>query len=512
MKPIFNSVKVNRPKRNLIDLTHEKKLTTDFGKLVPVYTQQVIPGDSFKVNIEFLVRLMPMLAPVMHRANIFVHHFFVPYRLVWDNWNEFITGGVDGLSAPVHPTVSLSSVNWQDFKEGELADYMGLPTVDGEPTTGYTVSSLWFRAYQLIYNEFYRDQTISTEISVPKTDGDDSAESQLFKMRYRTWEKDYFTSALPWTQRGGDVHLPLGIEADDINYADQSTIRQASGANPTADQALNAGLTGHTVLTGSTNGAMRVENIESIEAGSITVNALRQAIALQQWLEKNARGGSRYIEQILMHFGVKSSDARLQRPEYLGGGKSPIVISEVLNTTGTATAAQGAMAGHGIAVNGWNGFKKFFEEHGVIISIMSVTPRSQYHQGIPKDFLKLDKLDHYWPSFAHLGEQEILNEELYFNPDDLALDNEKVFGYTPRYAEYKYQRSSIHGAFRSSLRFWTMARTFANLPGLSPGFLHITPEDAADIFAVEEGDKILVQALNDVKALRPMPVFGTPMI
>lgn len=506
---LFNQIRVKRPGRNAFNLSHEKKLTMNMGELVPIYMQEVVPGDKFNVNTETFVRLSPMLAPVMHRVNLYTHFFFVPWRLVWSNWETFITGGPDGTSVPSFPQIILNATTKPYFLPGLLPDYMGLPNVDAAATISPDIkfNALPFRAYQKIYNEYYRDQNLSIPVDVPIDDAVPNTVN-LITMRKRAWEKDYFTSALPWAQRGGEVELPT-----DIQYRKPGIIKQtAAGETPAPDGSLfksigAGGLTGYSSATGTGGTPAYLDNIESL---GITVNDLRRSVRLQEWLEKNARGGARYIEQILSHFGVKSSDARLQRPEFLGGSKQPIVISEVLATFNNAETPGGQMYGHGVSAGGGHGFNRFFEEHGVILGIMSVLPRTNYQQGVPKLFTKLDKFDYYYPEFANLGEQEIKLEELYFDPVT-QTDNKKTFGYTPRYAEYKFNPGTCHGDFRNTLDFWHMGRKFSAAPALNEQFVMSDP--TTRIWAVEDtSQKLYVQLYNQVKAVRPMPHFGTPTL
>jgi len=509
---IFNQIQIKKPKSNLFDLSHERKLSFNMGELVPIMLEEIVPGDNFKVSSEIFIRLAPMLAPIMHRVNVYTHYFFVPNRIVWDDWKSFITGGEDGTDTHVFPRLTISESRKTDFNKGKLSDYFGIPITDGATiaTDAQYISALPYRAYAEIWNEYYRDQTLQEKIEYSKASGllDATEQLKLINIQTRAWEKDYFTSALPWPQRGADVTLPV-----QFNYKDSSEVFQAGGG--AASGALTASTPTNDLLADGVNA--RIENLEE-NATSVTINELRNATRLQEWLEKNARAGSRYIEQILSHFGVKSSDARLQRPEYLGGGKNPVVISEVLNQAGegpTGTQASlapvGEMYGHGVSVGKNNAFRKSFEEHGYIIGIMSVLPRTTYQQGIERLWSKTDKLDYYWPEFAHLGEQEILNKELYLNWDSIS-DGNNTFGYTPRYAEYKYKQSTVHGDFRDNLKYWHMGRTFDDAPALNEDFIKSDPTH--DIFAVTDPtiDKLYCQVYNKVKAIRPMPYYGTPYL
>jgi hypothetical protein len=321
-------------------------------------------------------------------------------------------------------------------------------------------------------------------------------------IRNRAWEHDYFTSALPFAQKGAAVDIPLGVIDQNVLVKSNSAANQVLTSTPT-----NQNIQSETgVFTPFPNTLFAAT--EGIELEPTTINDLRRAFKLQEWLEKNARGGTRYVESILAHFGVRSSDARLQRPEYITGSKSPIVISEVLNTTGIdGELPQGNMAGHGISVAGGNDGTYYCEEHGYIIGIMSILPKPSYSQGIPKHFLKAHPLDYYWPSFANIGEQPIENQELYA----YTANAQDTFGYTPRYAEYKYLQNRIAGDFRTTLNYWTLSREFATQPALNQQFIECNPEDTDRIFAVQDGtDPIYVQVVNKIYARRKMPVYGTP--
>lgn len=504
---MFTKVKITRPKGNAFDLSHEKKLSCNMGNLVPILIQEVVPGDRFKnYGTEALVRFAPMVAPVMHRINVFTHYFFVPNRLVYEDWEKFITGGETGNDMPAFPKITFNEANRGHLASGNLADYFGIPTVaTGDPaiTRDLSVSALPFRAYQLIYNEYYRDQNLTPKIAITKNGTVDSVESNLLlTMRKRAWEKDYFTSALPWSQRGNEVGIP-----NSVNYLDQAQITY--NGQPTVN--------GDTLGVRSGDGKLKAETqnlalgIENIDTNEILVNDLRRAVRLQEWLEKNARAGSRYIEQILSHFGVASSDARLQRPEFLAGGKNPVVISEVLSTFNNTEVAGATMYGHGVSSGAMAQFNRSFEEHGYIIGILSVLPKTAYSQGVDKSYLKFDKFDYFWPEFAQLGEQPILNKELY-QPWHGPSTEDQTFGYTPRYAEYKYKPSTVHGEFRKTLDFWHMGRTFTALPALNTAFIEADPTHRIFADTVESDHKLYIQLYNNLKAIRPMPRFNTPTI
>lgn len=521
---IFSKVAMPRPQTNTFDLSHDRKFSGKIGELMPISVMEVVPGDKFNIKATNMTRFAPLITPIMHKASVYCHFFFVPNRILWPNWENFISGGEDGLADPTFPTVNLTIPT--QYGTQTLADYLGLPT--GNQIQN--VSALPFAAYQKIYQDYYRDENLIPKTDVTVTDGTQSNLDtiELSEMKKRAWQHDYFTSALPWTQRGPEATIPLGGTAP-ITYV-------AGASNsfkdyPNGNTINNADFTGASSIKTTGGGAMyadlptqtflNLDNSDSLSADlsnatASSINDLRRAFRLQEWLERNARGGARYIEIITAHFGVRSSDARLQRPEFLGGSSTPITISEVLQTSNTAGATgadatpQGNMAGHGVSVGSSNYVSYRAEEHGYIVGIMSVMPKTAYQQGVPKHWKKLDKFDYYWPSFANIGEQPIYNEELYHqnNPDDA-----EVFGYTPRYAEYKYIPSTVHGTFRSSLDFWHMGRIFATKPTLNADFIECDSTEVERVFNVPSGEEHLYVYLhNEVKATRLMPYYGTPTI
>lgn len=506
---IFQQQRMNKPPMSAFDLSREQKLSCQMGELVPTYLEEVLPGDQFRVKTETLVRFAPMLAPIMHRVDVFLHYFFVPNRIIWDEWEEFISGDQDGQytsgeTAPVMPRLAASSTfNSSNALRKKLSDYLGLPvnqTLSGTNATELLVSRLPFYAYTAIWNEYYRDPNIHDEVPLDTSTGDN------LQLKYRSWEKDYFTSALPFVQRGAAIGVPI-----DYEYADNTLIYDLTGNPVSTTIGLSAQATTGKLIDDSNTDELQVRNLAN-DVFDFQINELRRASALQRWLEKQALGGYRYIETIFSHFGVKSSDKRLQRPEYLGGGKIPIMVSEVLNTSSTTTEPQGNMSGHGISMGETMSFQTQIEEHGYIMGIMSIMPKPAYYQGIDKHWLRQDKFDYYWPELANLGEQEVKNIELYVENDSGI--NQQTFGYQQRYAEYKYGKSTVHGDFRNTLDYWHLGRKFATRPQLNETFLEVNPSDdyITNIFAVETGDNIWVQLYHDVKARRPMPYFANPQL
>jgi len=370
-----------------------------------------------------------------------------------------------------------------------------------------------------------RDQNLVTAIDYKLVDGNNSVTgtqlTNLLTLRKRAWEHDYFTASLPFAQKGPAVDIPLGdvvLKTDwELNlngkypaFQNMSDVAQSSGAISASQDLYNAVQT-PSISNGATNPTNKplVYNPNgSLETQPTTINELRRAFKLQEWLERNARGGTRYVENILAHFGVKSSDARLQRPEYITGTKSPVVISEVLNTTGTTgQLPQGNMAGHGVSVTGGKYGNYYCEEHGWIIGIMSVMPKTAYQQGLPKMFQKLDNLDYFWPSFANIGEQAVQESEIYIDSNTPT----NTFGYVPRYAEYKYMPSRVAGDFRTTLDYWHLGRKFATKPVLNQTFIECDPAVTKRIFAVTSTqDSLYCHIYHKIMAVRPMPKFGTP--
>lgn len=535
----FSTVELRRPERSTFDLSHERKLSTRMGKLTPIFISEVIPNDTFICSSEVMMRLAPLIAPIMHRVNVFVHFFFVPNRLLWEpeEWETFIGGGRLGVDSPPIPPYAtiqyILSRNDDLLEKGSLADYLGIPRIaDGAAATwaNRRLDLMPFAAYYRCWYDYYRDRNFVQDTDyLPMASGaqtDDDLVTEIMSIRNRAWQHDYFTSALPFTQRGAEVLMPLDGTGT-VTYLSQSRIKDTAGNNSTIGGLVGTGASPGLLNIQKTSASDpgiggRIENIDSVELTSsdVSINDLRRAVALQQWLERNALAGSRINETIMAHFGRRTSDARLQRAEYLGGGKVKVQISEVVTTAfsqdaDTNTVPAGNMAGHGISFGSTNGFKRNFEEWGFVVGIMSVMPTSAYMQGVPRMFTnRQDFLSYPWPSFAHLGEQEVYDSEIYFDPTSYPAygTTQPVFGYQSRYADWKYIPSTVHGDFREDLDFWHLARRFDSQPVLSAEFN--TFEDVLQdrVFAVSGVDTLWCLIYNNCKVVRSLPYFGTPML
>lgn len=494
-------------KRSKHSLSHYKLLSCDMGELVPCGLVEVLPGDTIQHATSALIRATPLLSPVMHPVSVRVHHWYVPFRLIWNDWEDFITGGPDGLNASVFPTITIGGGSGAAV--GSLADYLGVPTA----VNNIEVSALPFRAYATIWNEFYRDSDLQSELVVSKASGADSTTSTV--LQNCAWEKDYFTSARPWEQKGPAITVPLGTRADvkgiGVGTADSAgaqTWKETGGATQTGVNSFGTP-TGadNFFIKGTAAGAGAYPDIyaDLSTASAVTVNVLREALALQRFEEARARYGSRYTEY-LRYLHVRPSDARLQRPEYLGGGKQTIQFSEVLQTA-EGTNSVGTLRGHGIGAMRSNRYRRFFEEHGYVMSFISVRPKTIYSQGLPRTFNRRVKEDFWQKELQMIGQQEVLNKELYAAH---ATPN-GTFGYQDRYDEYRRIESTIAGEFRTTdADFWHMARIFGSTPALNSDFVKCVPTERT--FAVPSKDVLYVMANHSIQARRIINASGQSSI
>lgn len=504
-------------KRSKHSLSHFRNLSCDQGQLVPIGLTPVLPGDTFQQATSLLVRTSPLLTPVMHPVHVRIHHWFVPLRLIWDNFQNFITGGLDGNDATVAPyvTINTGAAPWNTV--GELSDHLGVP-----PTVGnaLTVSALPFRAYQLIFREWYQDQDLVTPPTISKGDGADTTTTLL--LQNVAWEKDYFTSSRPWTQKGPAVSLPLGTRANvhGIGARNQTwaagpvTVYQAGSASSTnyANYKDIDPANANTLFDVEKDAATGSPNIyaDLSTATGATINQLRHALAIQRYEEARARYGSRYTEYF-RYLGVRSSDARLQRPEYLGGGKQTIQFSEVLQTSpttsGTPNTGVGAMLGHGIGAVRSNRYRRFFEEHGYVVTLLSVLPKTMYVNGLPRHWSYSAKEDYWQKELEHIGQQAVLNQETYLAHSAPGT----TFGYQDRYDEYRRQESTVHGLFRTTLNTWHMGRIFSSDTSLNSTFVQSSP--TSRIYqAHSANDELLIMAMHSIQARRMVCKIGTSSI
>lgn len=500
MAKLFEQIRALRPGKSVFDLSYEKKLTCDMGELIPVQCDEVVPGDIWDVGYEAIFRCLPLAAPLLHPIYITVHSFFVPYRVLGDDDNvafdfeTFITGGSAGTDTSTVPTWNVTTNT-----EGSLWDYLGFPL--GVDAAGARPNAWPQYAYNMIWNWYYRDQNIDTELDI--TSNED--------IQYARWEKDYFTSARPWQQLGtspaitGDI---TGSGVDTVIYG------ETTGSGTTGNMQIAGALASDPLVIGGSPLAGSEDLRFSATAGEVglevsgwDIEDFRLNVSIQRWLERNARSGYRYTEFLQSHFGVGANlDARLDRPEYLGGAKQWLVVSEVLQTSETGTTPQGTLVGHGISVGSNHLYKKRFDEFGLVMSLMCIRPKTLYHEGIDRQWLRETRYDFYFPEFAGLSEQPVLERELYCSGTQ--SHHETVFGYQGRYDEMRYKRSFVCGDMHADYDHWHCCRQLGGRPTLNSTFIKCDPRDDWKAATAEDG--FMVSFGNRIRAIRPMPMLAEP--
>jgi len=505
--------------RSKFSMQKTLKTTFDSGFLVPIMCEEVLPGDTFNTNVTMFGRLATPIFPVMDNLHLDSFFFFVPNRLVWSNWVKFMgqqDNPADSISYSIPQQVSPTG----GYAIGSLQDYFGLPTV-GQVGNSNTVShsALPTRAYNLIFNQWFRDQNLQNSVTVDTGDGPDANASTNYTLLRRGKRHDYFTSALPWPQKGGTaVTLPLGTSAPIKANGNDGTVLMIDTNNGARAMSGIDGQGGVFIKSGNPASPNTPLYADLSAATAATINQLRQSFQIQKLLERDARGGTRYTEIIRSHFGVASPDARLQRPEYLGGGSTNISISPIAQNSATglsgSTTPIGNLAAFGTFLGKGHGFSQSFVEHGYVIGLISVRADLTYQQGLRRHWSRSTRYDYYFPAFATLGEQSVLNKEIYVT-GNTTQDNQ-VFGYQERWAEYRYNPSEITGLFRSTasgtIDPWHYSQKFTSLPTLNTTFIQDTPPLARNLAvgASANGQQLLLDAFFTTTAARPMPMYSVP--
>lgn len=493
-------------KRSKFSLSNYKVLSCDGGYLVPVGLEEVLPGDVFQHRVRGLIRAAPMIVPVMHQVDARLHTWFVPFRLIWPEFEDFITGGPDGEDATVPPTIALTYTNPTTGTNiiGQLPDYLGVP-----PGLALTVSALPFRAYNLIWNLNYRDQDLQTARALSTASGVDA--TTAVDLARICWEKDNYTSARLEAQKGAALQLPLGDQAPIVGlglYGDTSThdiqnqaVRETDGGTPTYPFAQPTNTAARIAIQQTDGGATASPMVYADLSAATGVDAitLREFFALQRFQEARSRYGSEYVDY-LRFLGVRPEDARLQRPEYLGGGKVPMQFSEVLQTAPNEgdESFTGSLAGHGIAGARANRYRRFFSEHGFVITLLSIRPRTMYVDGLRRLWSRTTREQFYQRELEHIGQQEILNKEIkagHASPNG-------TFGYSDRYYEYRGTENTVAGEMRDTLNYWHMAREFSGDPALNSAFVTCTPTDRVFAGSAELIDQYYCMIHHSLQARR----------
>lgn len=519
VKSIFNSVELVRPNSNLFNMSYGHSLSGRIGELMVCCMQETVPGDTWRIGGDCLVRFAPMITPVMAKFNAFIHYFYVPNRTVWPNWSEFISPQDPTATPPAHPYFTPAAGLSAD--QTKHLDNMRVPPWSGGAGVSNEINALPFMAFQKIYNEYYRDENLIAALDTQLANGS-NAVGILATLRKRAFAHDMHTSALPWTQKGEPIDLPLGdVAVKDWPLSppmDPPYMRKfGDGTNVTPGNLGTGNAAPDWIQTSgdptSIANAIVYDPMGTLTVQPTTVNDLRRAEAIQEMLELDARGGTRYNETIKAHFGEDIGDATIQRAEYIVGTKTPVVISEVLNTTGTTgQLPQGNMAGHGMAAGGGTLAQYHCSEHGWIIGVMSVIPEPVYMWGLPRWTHYNDRYDYYWPKLANIGEAAMENREVMA----YVANSDGTFGYNPQYYNLKAASNVISGTFfRGAGLPWHVGRNFSRATAvpLNQEFVEVDYADFERIFAVGGGaDHLFIEVWNKMFARRLMPVYGTPQL
>ncbi|WNK13534.1 MAG: major capsid protein [Microvirus sp.] len=517
MQHAFSQVPKAEIQRSSFNRSHGYKTTFDAGQLIPIFVDEALPGDTFNVRMTAFARLATPIVPIMDNMYMDTQFFSIPMRLVWDNWQRMQGEQIDPGDSTDY-TIPQMVAPPGGYAVGSLEDYLGLPT----GVAGISHSALWHRAINLVWNQWYRDQNLQDSLVVKRDDGPDL--STAYSILRRGKRHDYFTSCLPWPQKGAAVEIPLGSTAPIVGIG---ALAGSSASNAQVWGTTAAGdYTAMPTVSGASGPGIHVQNTGAVGAGnrpmiyadlaaatSATINSLRQAFQIQKIFERDARGGTRYVEIIKAHFGVTSPDARLQRPEYLGGGSSPINISPIPQTSPTGTYAntpQGNLAAIGVAALNNHGFTHSFTEHCLLLGFVSVRADLTYQAGLNRMWSRKTRFDFFMPALAHIGEQNVLNKEIFAQGN---ATDELTFGYQERFAEYRFYPSQITGLFRSqaatSLDIWHLSQDFATLPVLDNAFISENPP-VDRIIAVPSEPQFLFDSYFAMQCARPMPVYGVP--